>query len=302
MADIGRVAIAPYIPTIIAQTSLDILRANIVLAKLVTRDSDVDGGSFKVGDTLSIPYPGTMVANDKTLNTGVTLQVPTATTTSVVLNKHKEASFLLEDVAKALANQDVLQRYATAAMIGIAEQIEADLFALYSTFTGSLGTSGTDITAATIRSARKLLNDNKAPKVGRSIVVSDKDEIALLSDASLQNYFAFAKPETVAEGSIGRLYGFDIYQSQLVPAIAGAPVSTKNLAFAPGAMILAMRALPEVPQGTGAVSAVVTDPISGLTVRVTMGYNINLLGTQVTVDVLYGVARLRDALGAVVLT
>jgi hypothetical protein len=302
MADIGRTALAPYIPTIIAQTSLEILRANITLAKLVTRDSDVDGGSFKVGDTLSIPYPGTMVANDKTLNTGVTLQVPTATTTSVVLNKHKEATFLLEDVAKALANQDVLQRYATAAMIAIAEQIENDLFALYSTFTGSLGTSGTDITAGTIRSLRKLLNDNKAPKPGRSLVVSDKDEIALLADTTLQSYFAFAKPETVAEGSIGRLYGFDIYQSQLVPAIAGAPVSTKNLAFAPGAMILAMRGLPQVPEGAGAVSSVVTDPVSGLTVRVIMAYNPSMLGTQVTVDVLYGVARLRDALGTVALS
>ena len=300
MADITRAVVGPFIPQIWANTALEILRAKIVLAKLVTRDSDV--AAFQVGDTLNIPYPGVFVANDKAANTPVTLQVPTATTTSVVLNKHKEASFLIEDVAKALANQDIMARYMDAATIPIAEAIETDLLALYSGFTYTTGVAGTDLTAAMIRATRKVMNDNKVPQNARALIVSDKDEVALLGDPALQQYFAYSQTQGIKEGSIGRLYGFDLYQSQLVPAIGSAPVSTKNLALDPGAVILAMRALPDAPAGSGAQTSVVNDPVSGLTVRCTIGYNISLLAVQCTIDVLYGVAKLRNEKAVVVLS
>ena len=300
MADITRASAAAFIPQIWANTALEILRNRVVLAKLVTRDSDI--AAFQVGDTLNIPYPGAFTANDKAANTAVTLQVPTATTTTVTLNKHKEASFLVEDAARATSNQDIIARYMEAAIVPIAEQIESDLLGLYSGFSNSVGTSGTDITAATIRSARKKLNDLKAPVDNRALVVSTKDEIAILGDSTLQSFFAFAQAGTVKEGSIGRLYGFDVYASQLVPVVTGTPNSTKNLAFNPGAIILAMRGLPDAPAGTGAQTAVVQDPVSGLSLRVTMAYNASNLGVQVTVDVLYGVAKLRDEKAVVVLS
>lgn len=300
MANITRTSAGPFIPQIWANTALEILRNRVVLAKLVTRDSDI--AAFQVGDTLNIPYPGAFTANDKAANTAVTLQTPTATTTTVQLNKHKEASFLVEDAARATANQDIIQRYMEAAIVPIAEQIETDLLGLYSTFSNSVGTSGTDITASVIRSARKKLNDQKAPMDNRALVVSTKDEIAILGDSNLQTFFAFAQSQAPKEGSIGRLYGFDVYVSQLVPVVTGTPNSTKNLAFDPGAIILAMRGLPDAPAGTGAQTAVVQDPVSGLSLRVTMAYNASNLGVQVTVDVLYGVAKLRDEKAVVVLS
>ena len=296
MADVTRTSAAVLIPQVWANTALEVLRSNIVLAKLVTRDTDV--APFQVGDTLNIPYPGTFVANDKAANTAVTLQVPTSTTTQVVLNKHKEASFLIEDAARALANQDVMQRYITAAVVPIAEQIESDLLGLYTAFTYTTGTGGTDLTAATLRSTRKLMNDNKAPKGNRSIIISDKDEIALLGDSTLQQYFAYQTPEAIANGSIGNLFGFSLYQSQLVPFAT----NTKNLAFDPGAIILAMRGLPDAPAGSGAQTSVVSDPVSGLTLRCTIAYNASNLGVQVTLDVLYGVAKLRNEKAVVVLS
>ena len=296
MADITRTSGAAFIPQVWANTALEVLRANIVLAKLVTRDTDVT--PFQVGDTLNIPYPGTFVANDKVANSGVTLQVPTGSTTSVVLNKHKEVSFIVEDALRALANQDVMQRYVTAGMVAIAEQIESDLLGLYTAFTYTTGTGGTDLTAATLRATRKLMNDNKAPRNTRVMIISDKDEVALLGDTTLQQYFAFQKPDAIANGSIGSLFGFDLYQSQLVPFAT----NTKNLAFDPGAIILASRGLPDAPAGSGAQTSVITDPISGLTLRCTMAYNPTNLGVQITLDVLYGVAKLRNEKAVVVLS
>jgi hypothetical protein len=298
MADITTTTGASFIPQIWANTALEILRNKVVLAKLVTRDSDV--AAFQVGDTLNVPYPGAMVANDKSADTAVTLQAPTSTTTTLTLNKHKEASFILEDRFAATANQDVISRYIDAAVIAIAEQIEKDIFSTAITFTPTVGTYGTDLTYASLLQAAKKLTDNKAPTEGRALVLSTKDELAIRNDSNLQSYFAFANPETVANGAIGHLGGFDVYSSQLVPAVAGTPISTKNVAFAPGAILLAMRSLPEVPAGTGALSAVANDPVSGLAVRVTRAFNASNLATQITVDVLYGVAKLRDEKGVLV--
>lgn len=288
-----------FIPEIWAQSAMQQLRANIVLARLVTRDTDV--APFAQGDVLHIPFPGTMTANDKAAGGAVTLQAPTDSEVTVTLNKHKEVSFLVEDPVRATMNQDIIDRYGREAAAALAQAIESDLFALYAGLSQSVGTSGTDITAATVRSARKKLNDSKAPQSNRHLVISTKDEIALLADSSLASYFAF-RSGAVPEGALGQLYGFTVWTSQLVPVVSGTPNSTKNLAFTPEFAILAMRALPEPPPNSGARSAVVRDPDSGLVLRVTMSYNPTYLGVQVTYDVLYGVAELRDAAGVVVLS
>jgi hypothetical protein len=301
MANITTTTAAAFIPEIWAQRALEVLRANVVLAKLVTKDTDV--ATFNYGDVLHIPYPGTFTANDKAANAVVTLQTPSGgSDISVTLNKHKEVSFLIEDPARVQANQDLIDRYINAAVPAIAEAIESDLFALYSGLSQSVGTSGTDITPAVVRSARKTLNDAKVPLSPRHLVISPKDEIALLGNSDLASYFANARAEAVAQGAIGQLYGFTIWMSQLVPTVAGTPVSTKNLAFHPEFAILAMRALPEPPPGSGARSAAIRDPESGLVIRVISAYNPTYLGVQVTLDVLYGVAELRDGAGVVVLS
>lgn len=303
MANITNTSAVPFIPEIWANMALEVLRANSVLAGLVTKDSDV--ATFQVGSKLHIPYPGTFVANDKAANTPVTKQVPTSTDTTVTLNKHKEVTFLFEDFARAQANPVAMQAYVAAMVQPLADQIETDLFGLYTAFSGSVGTSGTDLSAATIRSASKKLTDQKAPRGNRNLVISTKDTIAVLADSSLQSFFAFNEGarSDVSTGLIAsNLYGFKVWESQLVPVVAGTPNSTKCIALDPGAIILAMRALPDAPAGTGAAQAIVQDPVSGLVMRSTLSYNADNLGVQCTLDVLYGVAKLRDEKATVVLT
>jgi hypothetical protein len=94
------------------------------------------------------------------------------------------------------------------------------MFSTYSGFNTTIGAAGTAITGAAIRAARSTMNKQRAPKENRSLIVSPDDEIAILGDSTLQTFFAFAQAAAVKEGSIGRVYGFDIYQSQLVP-VAG---------------------------------------------------------------------------------
>lgn len=302
MANITVTTAANFIPELWANRALEVLRSQIVMARLVARDTDVD--SFQVGDILHIPYPGTFTANDKAANTNVTLQTPAGgAEVQVALNKHKEVSFIIEDVARAQANQDIMDRYINAAVPAIAEAVESDLLALYADVDGTTtGTTGTDLSAATLRATRKALNDAKAPQVNRNIVVATKDEISLLADTDLKEYLAFSRPQAVADANLGRAYGFDIWMSQLVPVVTGTPNSTKNIAFVPDAFMLAMRGLPEPPAGIGAQAATMRDPESGLVLRVLHAYNPAALGIQVTIDVLYGVKTIRPEKAIAVLS
>jgi len=234
MANVTVTSAANFIPEIWATRALEILRANMVMAKLVSRDSEL--AAFNVGDILNIPIPGTFVANDKAANTAVTLQVPTDSTVQVALDKHKEASFNVEDIVRAQQNQDVMGLYLDSAVIAIAEAIEKDLFGLTLGAQTNLGTLGTNLTGASLRSARNQLNKQKAPTRDRYMVLSPDDETTVLGDTALQTYFANARPEVVARGALGQMYGFETYMSQYTPlgckvALGGATGGTFTLTF-----------------------------------------------------------------------
>ena len=294
---------AGFIPQIWAQRALDIFRANIILARLVARDTDYEPAWQ--GKTLNIPYPGTFVAQSKTANTPATVQTPTGgTSVPVTLSSHQYVDFLLEDVARATSLQgtDLLDRYIEGPVIALAEKVETDLFALYSTLSTTVGTSGTDATAGTVRSARKALNDAKVPQAGRALVISTKDEISLQADSTLQNFFAFANPAAVAEGALGDLYGLRTFTSTMVPTVAGTPVSTKCLAFSRSAFIFASRPFAPAPVGSGVKESNIVDPLSGLAIRFQVWYSMADRAIRAGFDILYGVAGLRAAAGVIVLT
>ena len=200
------------------------------------------------------------------------------------------------------ANPDLVRTYAAAAMEALAGEIEDSLIALFTGFsTNVVGAYGTDLDAADFRTIRKNFNDSKAPMSGRVAVISTKDEIALMADTTLEAYFANAKPEVVAAGALAELYGTRIFVSNRIATDTVAnPDETVNSAFHRDAMILAMRDLPAVPAGLGAVSHSVIDPESGLQFRVVMSYDARLGGVQVTYEALWGVKELRDALGQLV--
>lgn len=292
-----------FIPSIWAQEALSILRANLGLAKVVAKDSDFGEGAFaQVGQTLNIGYAGTFATQDKTANTLLTASVPTGgTSKAVTLDHYKVVPFVIENIAQAQSNQNLMQRLLEPAVVALAEQVETDLFALYASLTPTaLGTSGTDLTAAVVRSARKTLNDNKAPQMDRHLFVSDKDEIALLADTTLATYFAYAQAQAIETGTPPKLYGFNVHQSQLVPVVTGTPNSTKNIAIHKNAFILATR--PVRPAGGSTVlSAMMQDEESGLTLNMEAQYNIQAMGLWVNLSILYGITALRPDQGVVAL-
>lgn len=296
VATLGTFELGNFIPEIWANTALEKLRAQIVLAKLITKDTDV--ANFTVGDVLTIPVPGSFTTNDKAAGTAVTLQNPSADKITVTLNKHKEVTFVIEDVARAQQNQDTMARYVTNAAIAIAEQIETDLFGLATGLASRVGSVGVAASALSLRQVRAQLNTNRVANDGRFVVVGPQAEIDLLGDTSLSTYFANSKPDAVSKGALGTVYGLDTYMSQLVPSSG---VGATGIAGTSEFGLLAMRSLP-VTGAPGVSQMAMRDPQSGLVIRQTASYDTDLLGVKVTLDVLYGFAEMRDACGVMFTT
>lgn len=294
MANITLTAVDDGLATIIAAEALGYLKANTVLARLVARDWDPLVASY--GQVVKIPFTGSLSVNDKAADTVVTLQAPTDTSISVTLNKHKEVSFIIEDIARFLARPDYQAAYIADGMAVVAEQIDSDIAALYSGLSQTIdATAG--LSESHFRQARKLLNTAKAPLANRSAVLHEDAEYELLGiEKAVNRDYQQTLGQAAAESFVGRFMGFDVYMDQKIKT----STSQKNLFIHRNAFALVTRPLATAPVGMGVVQRVMDE--DGVGLRVTLSYNPDHLAVQCTIDTLYGVAELRDSHGVVVST
>lgn len=288
--------LTPHHPVMVAQEALNVLRANAVLAGLVYRDFEDEVKTM--GDTVQVPVIGALSASNKAIGSDYTIADATSTKVDVVLNKHKHATFIVEDIEKAFARGDVIGAYGKSAMAAIVDAVDADIAGLYSGLSQTQGADGTAIDAAGMRTARKTLSDAKAPQSDRYFVAGTEAYTQLLGEAEFTSVEKYGASTPVMEGELGKIYGFRVFENQNIVTATG----DHNLAFHKHAFGLAVRPLPAAPAGMGVQSAVVSDPISGLSVRVLMSYNARRGGVETTVEILYGVAELRDTLAVDVIT
>src|SRR3954454_20690326 len=163
MAVITSANLANAIVKLVAVDALPALMGNLVMGNLVNRD--FEPALAQAGDTVNVPIPPTMVANNIAEGGMVVTQNPSIGNAQIVLNTHAEATFQIPDVTKVLAVPDLLKLYMQPAMVALAEKIETDLLNLYSTFTANaaVGTGGVGVTEATIDAAETTLFNAKVP-------------------------------------------------------------------------------------------------------------------------------------------
>src|ERR1700730_18603839 len=153
MAAITSSNVANAIVKLVAADALPVLVENLVMGNLVNRD--YEPALAQAGDTINVPIPPTMQANNIAEGGTVQTQNPNLGSASIVLNTHAEATFQIPDVTKVLAVPDLLRIYMEPAVAALAQKIEPDLLSLYAGFTANVavGTAGTPITEAIIDSA-----------------------------------------------------------------------------------------------------------------------------------------------------
>ena len=283
---------------------MPVLVGNLVMGNLVNRD--YEPVLAQAGDTINVPIPPVMVANNIIDGIGeVQPQNPPLGNAQIVLNTHVEATFQIPDVTKVLAVPDLMKVYMQPAVAAIAQRIESDLLALYGGFTmnPTVGTAGTAITEATIDAAETALFLAKVPSADQKFIVVDAAAYSAWRQIPRFSEFQTAGDaglRALIDGTVGRVKDFFVFRSQFVQKTGSNPVTTHNLAFTKNAIGLVVRRLPQPLPGTGAIAQYAE--LGNFGMRVVMSYQPNTLAQQFTVDVLYGCGILQNVLGVQVQT
>jgi hypothetical protein len=303
MGSITSTNVANAIVKLVAADALPVLVGNLVMGNLVNRD--YEPVLANAGDTVNIPIPPTMVANNIAAGGTVTPQNPSLGNAQIVLNTHVEATFQIPDVTKVLAVPDLLKIYMQPAVAAIAESIETNLLGLYAGFTTNtpVGTPGTALTEATVDAAETALFLAKVPPSAPKFIVVNAAAYSAWRQIPLFEEFQTAGAAgltALVDGTIGKYKDFYVFRSQYVQQTGTTPTNTHNLAFTRDAIGLVIRRLPQPLPGTGAIAEYAE--LGNFGMRVVMSYQPNTLAQQFTVDVLYGCGVLRNAAGVQVNT
>lgn len=290
--------VANAIVKLVAADALPALMGNLVMGNLVNRN--FEPALAQAGDTINVPIPPTLVANNIAQGGTVTTQNPSVGNAQIVLNTHAEATFQIPDVTKVLAVPDLLRLYMEPAVVALAEKIESDLLSLYSQFSANtpLGTGGTPITESSIDEAETALFNAKVPASAQKFLVVDGSSYSALRQIPRFSEYSSAGEAGVRamiDGSVGKIKDFFVFRSQFVAKTGSGPVTTQNMAFAKDAIGLVVRRLPQPLPGTGAIAEYAE--LGNFGMRVMMSYQPNTLAQQFTVDCLYGTAVLRNTHG-----
>jgi hypothetical protein len=295
MASITSANLANAIVKLVAVEALPSLMGHLVMGNLVNRDFEPQ--LAQAGDTVNVPIPPTMTANNIAEGGSVVTQNPNLQTAQIVLSNHVEATFQIPDVTKVIAVPDLLRLYMQPAMVALAEKVESDLLGLYSQFTANLplGTGGVALTESVVDQAETKLFDAKVPASASKFLIVDGTAYSQMRQVARFSEYGSAGEaglRALVDGSIGKLKDFYVFRSQFVKKTGTSPVTTNNLAFTKDAIGLAIRRLPKPLQGTGAVAEYAE--LGNFGMRVLMSYEPNTLSQKFTVDMLYGCGVLRN--------
>jgi hypothetical protein len=281
MANFTTTTSAVFIPEIWSVETLRAAEKALVMAPLVKR---YDALVKQRGDTIHIPHVSNLTANPKAQNSEVTLQTVTELDTTIAVDQWKEVSFEIEDIVKVQSQYDLRSEYTSKAGYAIAQAVDSDLLALYSSLaTVDVGTYGVDLGDTEIVSALQLLDEADAPLEDRFLVIapSQKAAIMKLDKFVKADYLGqYDQPTPVKRGPNNRylwgdIYGIPTYYTNQIPVTAGTPTQTHNLLFHREAFALALQLSP----------------------RTQASYWQKDLSWLVTADTIYGVSVLRDTFG-----
>src|SRR3954465_15485333 len=226
--------LANAIVKLVAADALPALMGNLIMGNLVNRD--YEPALAHAGDTVNVPIPPVLVANNIAEGGSVSPQNPSLGNAQIVLNTHAEATFQIPDVTKVLAVPDLLKVYMQPAVAAIAEKIESDLLNLYAGFTANapLGTAGNPITEALLDQAETSLFQAKVPASQPKYLVVDSNTYSQMRQIPRFSEFHTAGDaglRAIVDGTIGKIKDFFVFRSQYVSKTGSAPLSTHNLAF-----------------------------------------------------------------------
>lgn len=290
---------ANFIPEVWSDDVIAAYKKNLVLAGLVT----LINHKGKKGDTIHVPTPTRGSASAKAANNVVTLVTASATSTDILLDKHYEYSFVVEDIVEVQALSSLRRFHTDDAGYALATQVDTDIRGLAATWNGGTAYSGAVIgsdgstayntaananagngaalTDAGIRRVIQDFDDDDVPGRDRYLVIPPVEKRRLLGISRFTEQAFVGESgggNAIRNGYVGDLYGVNVYVSSNIASVAATDTTTfyrPCLFFQKQSLCLAEQ----------------------LGVRTQAQYKQEALGTLVTSDRVYGVKTLRSTAG-----
>jgi hypothetical protein len=285
-------------PSVIASAALATLYNTTVLLPLVNRDYDSDFQG-KQGDTITVRTPASFIVDEFDRSTGIVLQDPTEGSFTVTLDKLLDVSFPITAEELTLELRSFEEQLLNPAMEAISQDVDGRLAeqlvdaAATSGGGGTADGTGTSLGErhAAFRAARRILGRNKLPLNERYAVVSPEAVELITSDQLVLQANTSGSTQALRDGGVGRLSGFDSYESQVFgygPADRG---QADGVAFHRSAVAAVTRTL-EKPDGV-APNQVSVQNYKGLGLRVVKDYDVDKKQDVISIDLLFGTSTIR---------
>jgi hypothetical protein len=232
------------------------------------------------GDRISIlreTYPD-VAAADKTTQADYTIQDCDSDSVEVVLAQPKYVSWGLDDTEVANSSAVNMEAYGSGKGNHLATAVLQDVWGVI--LNANFGAAGFTGAATTfdvddVFDLKDAMDDDNAPDDGRALILSNAFATNLLKDNTLQTNIN-AGDGSLREGSLGRIAGFDVFTSNVIPA------NSENLvgfSCVPDAIAVAMRYLEPQEGNTYNRAEPLTDEGSGITLGLRDWYD-NDSGTR----------------------
>lgn len=218
--------IVNFIPQIWSPAILQNLRSKLVYAGAALINRDYEGDIAQVGDTVHITSFTDPAVRSYTKNSDISWDLLTDATRALVIDQGDYFAFTVDDIDKRQAQPGFVEKASIGAAYNLAFNVDdfvSDLMVAATDGTAQdLGAYVADVSDNTAYGLfvqmRTKLNRNKVPQMGRWVVVSPELYAALLQDPRFINAQASADAgQALHEGYVGRIAGFDVYESNTVP-------------------------------------------------------------------------------------
>ena len=179
------------------------------------------------GDRIHVPSISEVAVQDKAENTAVEYDATTESKVSLVIDKHKYASKMFEDIALAQSNPGLLERYSEALGYAMAKQIDQDICSMITAGISSGATLGTDDTLTDAELETALASLGEADLDYRdgnlTFMVNPTMYADMLNNPKFVRYDALGR-SNIPSGRLGEIYGIPVEMSNAL-ATGGTAVS-----------------------------------------------------------------------------
>lgn len=214
-----------FVPQIWAAEILTNLRSTLVYAQDGIINRNYEGDIANAGDKVNITSFTDPTVSDYAEGTDLTFAALADSTQQLVINQAKAFAFTVDDVNARQALPGFVEEAGIGAGFNLAAA--ADTFVSTTMVSGvatanklgsvSISTASPEQAYDLILNMRTILTRSKIPNAGRFVIVPPELYAVLLRDDRFLKVNEAGTDDGLRNGIVGRVAGFDVYESNTVP-------------------------------------------------------------------------------------